>query len=116
MKRLRNHLIGIDQGDVLLFSDFEDDGEMWTSTGARRAIQEIRFSETFRHAPTVQVSLSMWDMDHENNARADLRAEEISREGFVLVFRTWGDTRIARARATWMAIGEVSHDDDWEVE
>jgi hypothetical protein len=31
------------------------------------------------------------------------------------VFRTWGDSRVARIRADWMAIGEVSGEDDWEM-
>ena len=36
-------------------------------------------------------------------------------DGFALVFRTWGDTRVARVRATWMAIGPVRDDDTWDV-
>ncbi len=115
MKKLRNHLIGIDQGDALMFSDFEDDGEMWTGTGPRRAYKAVQFHQHFKSAPTVHVSLSMWDMDQMTNQRADIRAEDITREGFQLVFRTWGDTRVARARASWLAIGEVPHDDDWDI-
>ena len=115
MKRLRNHLIGIDQGDSVLFSDFEDGGSMWTGTGPRAVRKAIKFSESFREIPTVKVSLSMWDMDAGSNPRADLRAEEINREGFVVVFRTWGDTRIARVRADWIAIGELRHADDWDL-
>ena len=30
MKRLENHLIGIDQGDTVVFSEFQQGGEMWT--------------------------------------------------------------------------------------
>lgn len=115
MKKLQNHLIGIDQGDVLLFSDFEDDGEMWTGNGPRKAVHSVVFSQSYKSMPTVQVALSMWDMDHQTNARADIRAEEVTREGFNLVFRTWGDTRVARARAIWTSIGAVAHDDDWDV-
>lgn len=115
MKKLQNHLIGIDQGDVLLFSDFEDDGEMWTGNGPRKVVRPVVFSQGYKSLPSLQVALSMWDMDHQTNARADIRAEEVTREGFNLVFRTWGDTRVARARAIWTAIGAVAHDDDWDV-
>ncbi len=115
MKKLENHLIGIDQGDVLLFSDFEDDGDMWVGDGPRRVVHEVRFSESYKSPPVVQVSLTMWDMDRETNARADLRAEDVTKAGFNLVFRTWGDTRVARARAIWTSIGEVPHDDDWAL-
>ena len=40
---------------------------------------------------------------------------EITGTGFQLVFRTWGDTRVARVRADWTAIGPVKDDDDWDV-
>ena len=36
--------------------------------------------------------------------------------GFEIVFRTWGDTRVARVRADWLALGEVADEDDaWEL-
>ena len=49
------------------------------------------------------------------NLRADLTAEHVSEKGFHLVFRTWGDTRIARIRADWTAIGPVRDEDDWDI-
>jgi len=32
------------------------------------------------------------------------------------VFRTWGDSKVARIRADWMAVGEVADDDAWDLE
>jgi len=57
----------------------------------------------------------MWDIDHTTNQRMDIAAENITEAGFDLVFWTWGDTRIARVRADWLALGEVQHEDDWEL-
>ncbi len=57
----------------------------------------------------------MWDMDCATNPRMDISAEGATAEGFFLVFRTWGDTRVARVRADWIAIGEVRHDEDWDL-
>lgn len=54
-------------------------------------------------------------MDNSANVRADVTAQCIDGNGFDIVFRTWGDTRIARARIGWMAIGEVAERDDWDV-
>jgi hypothetical protein len=54
-------------------------------------------------------------MDGNTNQRADLRAEKITARGFDLVFRTWGDSRVARIRADWMAMGELTAEDDWEL-
>ncbi|SLN24630.1 H-type lectin domain protein [Roseovarius litorisediminis] len=115
MKRIANQSIGIAQGDDVLFSDFEDGGEMWTGQGPRERRKNLKFSEPFKVAPSVHVSLSMWDMDSATNARADVTAEKITANGFEVVFRTWGDTRVARARIRWMAIGAVAHKDDWEL-
>ncbi|MEO9685255.1 MAG: H-type lectin domain-containing protein [Tateyamaria sp.] len=115
MKRLRNHLIGIDQGDTVVFSDFEDEGEMWAGRGQRERRRRISFSEAFRSPPMVHVSISMWDVDTNTALRADVTAETITADGFDLVFRTWGDSRVARARLAWMAMGELRHGDEWDV-
>jgi hypothetical protein len=115
IKHFRHHLIGAGQGSVVLFSDFADNGPMWTGNGPREKRHAVSFAQPFRAAPLVQVAISMWDMDGETNQRADLRAEDITKTGFVLVFRTWGDSRVARIRADWLALGEVASEDDWQL-
>lgn len=115
MKKIRNHLVGVDQGSDLLFSDYEDGGEMWAGNGARMHRRKIRFSEPFRKTPSVQVAISMIDTDHATNQRIDLTAENVTEKGFEVVFRTWEDTRIARIRADWLAIGELPQEDDWDL-
>lgn len=115
MKRMRNHLIGVDHGDVVMFSDFEHDGVMWTGDGARQTRAHVEFSESFRGTPVVQVSLSMFDMSNSTNARADVQAEDITEDGFAIVFRTWGDTKIARVRVSWHALGELRQADEWDL-
>ena len=115
MKRLRNFMIGVAQGDVVLFSDFEDGGEMWTGTGPRERRRRILFDETFCAPPVVQLSVSLWDVDTASAMRAELVAEAVTEEGFDIVFRTWLDTRIARIRVAWSAMGELPHEDDWQL-
>ncbi|MEM8774395.1 MAG: H-type lectin domain-containing protein [Pseudomonadota bacterium] len=115
MKYLVNQTIGIAQGENALFSDYEDGGDMWTGQGPRERRKAVVFKEPFKAPPSVQVSLSMWDMDSANNARADVTADTITEKGFEVVFKTWGDTRVARARVSWIAIGPVVHEDDWEL-
>ena len=116
MKRLRNHLIGVDHGDVVMFSDFEHDGVMWTGDGARQTRAHVEFSESFRAIPIVQVNMSMFDISNGANLRVDVQAEDISADGFAIVFRTWGDTKIARARVSWQAFGELHQADEWDVD
>lgn len=116
MKRILTGSVGIAQGSKVLFSDFADGGVMWTGQGDRESRHTVTFKEPFRYAPSVMVGISMWDIDHKNTSRADITAENISREGFDFVFRTWGDTRVARIRATYTAIGALFDDDDWDVD
>ncbi len=115
MKRIKSYSVGIDQGDVSLFSDFQDDGAMWTGTGAREHRHAVNFSEQFRSPPNVHVSTSLLDIDNEAGIRAEVIADTISEGGFEIVFRTWADTRIARVRVAWFAIGELGDEDDWEI-
>ncbi|MFZ5711204.1 MAG: H-type lectin domain-containing protein [Pseudomonadota bacterium] len=115
MNRVSASLLGVEQGSLVLFSDFQDGGTMWTGQGPRELRRAVIFSEAFAADPAVQVTLSMWDMDQKTNQRADISAEMVNPEGFVIVFRTWGDTRVARVRADWLAIGELRGEDDWEI-
>ncbi len=115
MKRLRNHLIGVEQGDIVLFSHYESGGKMWIGTGPRTHREAVRFSESFRTPPSVQAHLTMLDTDSNTNARLDLTVEGVTTEGFTIVFRTWDDTKVARVRAGWIAIGEMRHADEWEL-
>ncbi|WP_420326503.1 H-type lectin domain-containing protein [Mameliella sp.] len=115
MKKLTASRVGIDQGDEEVFSEFATGGDMWTGEGNRERRKSVRFSEPFRMPPTVQVGMSLWDMDQRANIRADITAEKVTKTGFDLVFRTWADTRVARVRMNWLAIGEIKNEDDWDL-
>lgn len=116
MRRMQNQYLGVDQGDVVLFSDFDANGPMWADDGPREVRHPVTFSEQYKTVPVVSVSLSMWDINSKENARGDLSAEDVTEAGFTLVFKTWGDTRVARLRAAWTSIGEMSYADDWDIE
>lgn len=115
MKQLRSHLIGIDQGDLVLFADFEDGGAMWTGSGPRERRKAVWFAQKFRAPPSVQVAVSLWDVDTSSAMRAEIIARSITDARFEIVFRTWLDTRIARLRVAWTAIGELADESDWEI-
>jgi hypothetical protein len=115
MKRISSSSVGIDQGSRVLFADFADGGVMWTGHGARESRHAIKFKEPFAQVPAVMASISMWDIDNKHTSRADITAENITEIGFQLVFRTWGDTRVARVRADWIAMGAVKSEDDWQL-
>lgn len=114
-QRIANNPVGILQGSRVLFSDFVDDGPMWVGSGPRETRHQIVFETAFASAPAVMVGVSMWDMDKGTNMRADIRAESITATGFEIVFRTWDDTKIARIRADWTAIGALPDDEVWQL-
>ena len=116
MKRISTGHLGIDQGSKVLFSDFADGGVRWTGQGDRQSRHKIVFKEPFSQVPSVMVGMSMWDIDNRHTSRADVMAEKITRTGFDLVFRTWGDTRVARVRADWTALGPLHDDEDWQID
>jgi hypothetical protein len=115
MRRISSGSLGIQQGSRVLFSDYADGGVMWTGQGDRESRHVIKFKEAYLEPPAVMVAIAMWDIDHKHNARAELVAEKITAKDFHLVFRTWGDTRVARVRADWTALGAVKDEDDWDV-
>ncbi len=115
MKRIAGHHVGIAQGEAIVFSDFDHDGPMWIGQGQREARHKIRFDEVFREPPSVSVHISMWDISNGANNRADVTAEKITAKGFEIVFRTWGDTRVARVRVGWLAIGALTDDEQWDI-
>lgn len=115
MKTLNAGRVGIAQGNEDLFEDFSSGGPMWTQQGNRERRTKVRFDTPFAEAPVVQVALSLWDVDYSTNVRGDIFADKITPKGFEIVFRTWGNTRIARARASWLAIGQARDEDMWDV-
>lgn len=115
MKKMQNHLIGIDQGEVILFSDFESGGPMWAEEGPREVRKVVKYSSPYRKEPAVNLRVSMLDMSNKSFYRWDLKAENVTETQFEILFQTWADTKIARVRVAWQAIGEVAHDDDWEI-
>ncbi|OUS04354.1 hypothetical protein A9Q96_15510 [Rhodobacterales bacterium 52_120_T64] len=115
MKKLGDHRIGVDSGIAHGFSDFANDGEMWAGTGDRVRRVNVEFSEPFLNPPVVHLGFAMWDISNAANTRVELAAENVTATGFTTVFQTWGDTKVARMRANWMAIGEVENDEIWDV-
>jgi len=108
--------LGIMSGSHMMFSEFSNGGEMWTGKGQRERRHRVTFDQTFTSPPIVTATISMWDMAQETAFRADLQAENVDVTGFDLVFRTWSDSRVARIRADWTALGPMRSDDEWDID
>ncbi|MEZ5676637.1 H-type lectin domain-containing protein [Thalassovita litoralis] len=115
MKPLNSSLVAVAQGNTDLFEDYSTGGPMWTEQGSRERRTKVQFDTPFAAPPAVHCGISLWDVDYATNVRCDLTVDKITRKGFEIVFRTWGNTRVARARASWLAIGAAPDDDMWDV-
>ena len=115
VQKIHGHLVGIDQGEVVLFNDYKDNGPMWAKTGERSVVKEITFSEPFDEPPSTTVRLAMCDMLNDAYMHVDLRTDEGTRNGFKIWFNTWGGTKIARLRVAWQTTGSFSSDDAWDI-
>lgn len=107
--------ISVEQGTEMIFSHYDTGGQMWTGTGPREERKRVTFDLPFATVPNVHVSASLWDVETSSNIRLDIFADEVSEQGFDIVVRTWDDTRIARLRADWLAIGGAVDPDLWRL-
>lgn len=114
MRRFGHTTVGIQQGEELLFSALEDDGPMWSGEGSRVVRKQIAFPAEFLQPPAVQLGIAMWDMAVNGNQRLDVAVEAVTASGFTAVCATWGDTRVARVRVSWLAIGAAPYADEFD--
>jgi len=78
----------------------------WTlneGSGARTFTVPITFAQPFGTSPKVVVSLAHTDINPDTNNRIEVMAQNVTPNGFDLVFRTWHTTRVVGATASWIA-------------
>lgn len=93
-----------------LFNHVDKNLPMWAQDGDRVVRVDITFARAFADVPSVTLGLTGIDAAHDQNLRYALKALDIKREGFAMEFSTWSDTHIARASASWLAIGKAKPD------
>jgi hypothetical protein len=81
------------------------DWTLSTGTGWRTYQVGVTFNPPFLVAPEVSLALSGLDVGGVNNNRLFLKAQNITVNGFDIVYTTWGDTMVYSVWTTWTAIG-----------
>ena len=74
-------------------------------TGTRTFRTWVPFNSPFQAPPAVSVALYGQDVEPLKNNRLVLGAENVTTNGFTLVYTTWFDTVVNSAWASWIAIG-----------
>lgn len=88
----------------------EPDKEGWSlngGTGERTYIEEVTFEKAFTVPPRVLVSLSGYDATAgpDNTVRVHASAFRVTKTGFTLRIKTWGDGRVGSVWGNWIAVG-----------
>lgn len=91
-----------------LFNHVDDNGPMWADDGDREVRLKLRFATSFQRPPHITLGISGMDSSCAQNLRFSLSTDAVTSESFVIVFKTWGDTRIARTSVNWSAIGQAA--------
>lgn len=67
--------------------------------------RRINFKSPFNGTPTITYGLHGLDSSKKANLRVDTIVTNLSRTGFHMTLRTWADTELYGAYASWMACG-----------
>ena len=80
--------------------------KLLNGTGRRTTDYFVNFGITFRRSPKIHVALSGFDILRGHNHRLVVRVVRVTREGFILRYETWADTRVWSATTSWIAYGD----------
>lgn len=93
-------------GSHELFWHVNPNNYMWDGNGKREVRVPILFDNPMKCNPHVFLSISSIDSSQAHNLRYKLLSEDVSKNGFTAVFKTWSDTRISSASISWLAFGQ----------
>ena len=78
------------------------------NTGERVFTVEVNFLKPFENKPDVVVGISSIDAVSGTNLRYSLKAKSVSRDGFTVEVKTWGDSKILSIGGFWVAHAETT--------
>ncbi|KAB2838844.1 MAG: hypothetical protein F9K45_10820 [Melioribacteraceae bacterium] len=75
------------------------------NTGERVYTAYVKFEPGFDKMPTVIMSVNKLDSSKDDNIRYDVSADAVSRDGFTIKIKTWGNSKIYGIGGGWIAFG-----------
>ena len=83
----------------------DEDWNLDKGTGERTFEKYVDFTENFSEKPHVVLGIAWVDINKDKNSRLAVSARDITKHGFSVEFKTYGDTIITGASVEWLAYG-----------
>jgi hypothetical protein len=87
------------------YEELNTDWKLHIGSGERTYTTALRFDSPFREPPKVSLALTGQDVDATKNNRIQVKARDITVDGFNIVYITWTDSIVYSIWTTWTAIG-----------
>ena len=78
------------------------------NTGDRTVTIQVNFLKPFENKPDVVVGISSIDVDKSTAVKYAVKPISVSRDGFTVEVKTWGDTKIYSVTGFWVAHAEAT--------
>ena len=78
------------------------------NTGERKFTVEVNFLKPFENKPDVVCGITMIDVDKNTAVKYAVKPISVSRDGFTVEVKTWGDTKVLSVSGFWVAHAETS--------
>jgi hypothetical protein len=76
------------------------------NSGDRSITIQVNFLKPFENKPDVVCGISSIDVDKSASVRYAVKPISVSRDGFTVEVKTWGDTKINSITGFWVAHSE----------
>ncbi len=77
------------------------------NSGERIITIQVNFLKPFENKPDVVVGISQIDVDKSTAVKYAVKPISVSRDGFTVEVKTWGDTKIYGIYGFWIAHAEM---------
>jgi hypothetical protein len=72
-------------------------------SGDRTTGIDVKFDKPFASTPQIILGVTAMDGAKEANIRYEVKADAVTRDGFTIQLKTWGDTKIFMLSGSWLA-------------
>jgi hypothetical protein len=96
----------IESGHVSGCSEKIKNWKLGEGSGPRESSLRITFANAFSDIPKVSIGLVYIDAEKGPREALELRTDNISKDGFDIIFGTWLDAHVAEIRVNWLAYGK----------